>query len=322
MKLLVTTLTALSVAIGSAGTAAAQTDYPSRTIELLVGFSAGGRLDTLARRTAPYLEEHLGGATVVVVNRPGAGGAVMQTQLAHAEPDGYTLGLLSMPGLVTVLFGGDVEYSVDDFAYAGTFTFEPHSLMVGADTPYQSLADIIDAARKAPGSVTVGGAGIGSAAHLALKVLEREAGVTFNFIPAPGAAEMQNQVLGGHIAGGVTTVSGSIPLHDEGQVRVLGVMSTERVSIAPDVPTMAEAGYDVEWGALRGIAAPAGTPPEIMKKLEDAIVATMNDPEFKEQAARDHQLLSYRDGAAFEKAAHNQYKMLEAMWAEEPWIKQ
>jgi len=314
----------LTAAIGMAavGAARAETDYPNRTIKVMVGFSAGGNLDTLARRVAPFMEKHLGDATIAVINRPGASGAVMQTELANAEPDGYTLGMLSMPGLVTVLFGNDVEYSVDDFEYAGTFTFEPHSLMVGAETTYKSIEEIVAAAKAEPGTVTVGGAGLGSAAHLALKVFERSAGVTFNFIPAPGAAEMRNQVMGGHIEGGVTTVSGSMPLHEAGKVRVLGVMSAERVSVAPEVPTLTENGYAVEWGALRGIAAPAGTPPEVMKKLSDAIVATMNDPEFQAIAKKERQLLSYRDGAAFEQSARNQYEMLKGIWDEDPWIKE
>lgn len=321
MKFLSRALLSAVLGLAIVGPAQAQSDYPNRTITLMVGFSAGGNLDTLARRVSPFMEKHLGGATIAVVNRPGASGAVMQTELANAAPDGYTLGMLSMPGLVTVLFGNDVDYSVDDFEYAGTFTFEPHSLMVGADTPYQTTEDIIAAAKANPGAVTVGGAGIGSAAHLALKVLERSAGVTFNFIPAQGAANMRNQVLGGHIEGGVTTVSGSIPLQEAEKVRVLGVMSAERVSIAPQVPTFAEKGYPVEWGALRGIAAPAGTPPEVMKKLSDAIVATMNDPEFQALAKKERQLLSYRDGAAFEQSARDQYDLLKGIWDEDPWIK-
>lgn len=306
----------------STATAMAQSDYPSRQIELLVGFSAGGALDILARQAAPFLEKHLGGADVVVINRPGAGGALMQTQLAGSNPDGYTLGLLSMPGVVTVLFGGDVDYQIDDFEYSGTYTFEPHSVMVGMNTPYQTPEDLIAAARDRPGEVTLGGAGIGSAAHLAVKVLEREADVRFAFIPSPGAAEMQNQVMGGHIDGGVTTISSAYTRHQEQQARVIGTLSAERTAVAPDIATFSEAGYEVEWGALRGIAAPKGTPPEVMDKITEAIRLTLEDPEFQEIAARNNMLLNFMDGAMFEASVRNVFSNLEEIWAEEPWVEE
>jgi len=300
----------------------AQSDYPNRQIELMIGFSAGGNLDILARQAEPFLEKYMSGADIVVINRPGAGGALMQTQLAGAEPDGYTLGLLSMPGVVTVLFGGDVKYKIDDFEYSGTFTFEPHSIMVGNDTPYQTPEDLIAAARANPDTVTIGGAGIGSAAHLAVKVLERAAGVKFTFIPSPGSAEMQNQVMGGHIEAGVTTISSAYTRHQDGQARVIGTLSAERTAVTPEIPTFAEAGYDVEWGALRGIAAPEGTSKEIMDKITEAVRLTLADPEFQEIAAQNNMLLNYMDGAKFETSVRKIYGDLEAIWAAEPWIDQ
>lgn len=302
--------------------AMAQSDYPNRQIELMVGFSAGGNLDILARQAEPFLEKHMGGADIVVINHPGAGGALMQTQLAGAEPDGYTLGLLSMPGVVTVLFGGDVKYKIDDFEYSGTFTFEPHSIMVNNDTPYQTPEDIIAAARANPDTVTVGGAGIGSAAHLAVKVLERAADVKFSFIPSAGSAEMQNQVMGGHIDGGVTTISSAYTRHQDGQARVIGTLSAERTSVAPEIATFGEAGYQVEWGALRGIAAPKGTPKQVMDKITEAVRLTMEDPEFQKIAAQNNMLLKYMDGAQFEASVRKIYTDLEQIWAEEPWIEQ
>ena len=302
--------------------ATAQSDYPTRQIELMIGFSAGGNLDILARQAEPFLEKYMGGADIVVINRPGAGGALMQTQLADAEPDGYTLGLLSMPGVVTVLFGGDVTYKIDDFEYSGTFTFEPHSVMVNNDTAYNTPEDLIAAARENPGTITIGGAGIGSAAHLAVKVLERAAGVEFAFIPSAGSADMQNQVMGGHIDGGVTTISSSYSRQQDGQARVIGTLSAERTSVAPDVPTFGEAGYDVEWGALRGIAAPKGTPQDIMDKITEAVRMTLEDPEFQAVAAQNNMLLKYMDGAQFEASVRKIYGDLEKIWAKEPWIEQ
>lgn len=321
MKFVTSMLTTSVFALSSVA-AFAQSDYPSRQIELMVGFSAGGNLDILARQAEPFLEKHMGGADIVVINRPGAGGALMQTQLAGAEPDGYTLGLLSMPGVVTVLFGGDVDYEIDDFEYSGTFTFEPHSIMVGTDTPYETPEDLVAAARENPGTITIGGAGIGSAAHLAVKVLERAADVEFAFIPSPGSAEMQNQVMGGHIEGGVTTISSSYTRHQENQARVIGTLSSERTTVAPEIVTFGEAGYEVEWGALRGIAAPKGTPQEVMDKITEAVRLTMEDPEFQEIAAQNNMLLKFMDGAQFEASVRKIHSDLEEIWADEPWIEQ
>lgn len=312
---------ALSALIGFCATTSvmATTDYPSRTIKLMIGFSPGGNLDILARQAVPFLKKYLGGADIIVINRPGAGGAIMQTELSQAKPDGYTLGLLSMPGVVTVLFGSDIKYTINDFEYSGTFTFEPHSLMVGTKTPYHSLEDIVAAARKNPGQVTIGGAGIGSAAHLAVKVFERAADVSFNFIPSKGSAKMQSQVMGGHIEGGFTTVSGSLRRHEANEARVIGIMSAKRIDLAPNISTFIEAGFDVEWGALRGIAAPAGTSVEIMNKLTAAIKKTVNDPEFIALAKKNRQLLEFRDGASFEASVRKIYTDLEKIWAEKPW---
>ena len=203
-----------------------------------------------------FLERHLGGANIAVVNRPGASSALMQQELANADPDGYTIGLASMPALVSVLFGRDVEYAIDDFDYLGTLTSSPHSLVVNVDSPYQSLDDLVEQLRTEPQSITMGGAGLGSAAHLALMLFEAEADVSFNFVPGPGASEMRNQVMGGFIDGGLTAVGGGAQMHAEGQGRVLGVMAAERFPLAPDLPTFAEQGYNVEWGAVRGLVAP------------------------------------------------------------------
>lgn len=298
----------------------AQSAYPAEPIEILVGYSAGGPVDSLARQMAPFLEKHLDGdADVAIINKPGASGMLMYSELANATPDGYTLGLFSHPALFTILFGREKPYSVDSFEYLGVLTEGPHSLVVGPNSEYDSLDQLVEAARAAPGTINIGGAGIGTAAHLALKVFERAADVKFNFIPAAGASETLNQVMGGHIVGGFTSASGAIPMHEEGQVRMLGIMKDERLPEAPEIPTFVEQGYPAEWGTIRGIAAPAGTPPEIVQKLSDAVAAVTDDPEFVEAAKRQNIQLSYRDGDAFRRLAGQQLESLEEIWETDPW---
>jgi tripartite-type tricarboxylate transporter receptor subunit TctC len=303
----------------AAGGAAAQ-DYPgSRAINLLVGFSAGGNVDVLARTVAPFLEKHLGGASIAVINRPGAAGSIMNQELANATPDGYTLGLLSGPGFLTVLFGNDLEYDADSFTYLGTFADEAYGLVVGNHTPWETLDELVEAARADPGGITIGGAGLGSAPHLALKVFERAAGIQFNFIPGPGAAEMRNQVMGGHIDGGVTTVSVGIPMQEEGQGRLLTVFAQDEAG-SGGFPVATEQGYDAVWSAMRGLAGPHGLPEDIAAKLAEAVRATMDDQEFLAEARERNITYYYVDGAAFRDVARRQQALLEEIWAEQPWI--
>jgi len=310
----------LCLGVFTAGSA--QADYPERTISMLVGFSAGGPTDIAARTVQPFLERHLGGANIAVINRPGASSALMQQELANADPDGYTIGLASMPALVSVLFGRDVEYAIDDFDYLGTLTSSPHSLVVNVDTPYQSLDDLVEQLRAEPQSITMGGAGLGSAAHLALMLFEAEADVSFNFVPGPGASEMRNQVMGGFIDGGLTAVGGGAQMHAEGQGRVLGVMAAERFPLAPDLPTFAEQGYNVEWGAVRGLVAPAGLPDDVYERLVAAVEATLADPEFIEVTEQSRQAVYSLNPEEFEQLARTQYDNLEMIWEQTPWIEQ
>lgn len=300
--------------------AASAQDYPSnRTINLLVGFSAGGNVDILTRTVAPFLEKHLGGANIAVINRPGAAGSIMNQELANATPDGYTLGLLSGPGFLTVLFGNELQYDASSFTYLGTFSDEAYGIVMGTHTPYETLDELVEAARAAPGTITIGGAGLGSAPHLALKVFERAAGVEFNFIPGPGAAEMRNQVMGGHIDGGVTTISVGIPMHEEEQGRLLTVFSLDSEG-SGGFPVASEQGFDAVWSAMRGLAGPAGLPDDIAEKLAEAVRLTMEDPEFLAQAEERNISTLYVDGPVFRDIARGQQDVLQAIWDEQPWI--
>lgn len=315
-RLMAAAATVLALATGGA---AAQ-EYPgNRTINLLVGFSAGGNVDILTRTVAPFLEKHLGGASIAVINRPGAAGAIMNQELANATPDGYTLGLLSGPGFLTVLYGNELQYDADSFTYLGTFSDEAYGLVVGAGTPWETLDELVEAARASPGTITIGGAGLGSAPHLALKVFERAAGIEFNFIPGPGAAEMRNQVMGGHIDGGVTTVSVGIPMHEEGQGRLLTVFSLDEAG-SGGFPVATEQGYAAVWSAMRGLAGPDGLPDDIAAKLAEAVRATMHDEEYLAQARERNITSFYVDGETFRDVARNQKALLDEIWAAQPWV--
>jgi len=303
-------------ATGFAGVAVA--DYPERPITVLVGFPPGGNVDIAARQAQPFLEKYLGGS-IAVVNKPGAAGALAYTEAANAKPDGYTLVMLSLPGVFTVLFGAEPRYSVDSYEYIGMLTDEPYSIFVKSDSRFKTLQDMIEASKANPGSVTIAGAGSGSAPHIGALAFEKIAGIKVTWVPMQGSANMRTGVLGGHVDGGLTSVSVSVPLHAEGQARVLGLMGSDRWDEAPNIPTFAEQGAGVEWSASRGLGAPKGTPEDILVKLEDAVRKTYDDPEFKALAKRDKMILRYLDREGFKRFAQQQYSMLNDMWTADPW---
>lgn len=315
-----TALCAMAVAtVGT--TASAQSNFPSRTIEVLVGFAAGGPVDTATRTIAPFLEKHLGdGASIAVINRPGAAGAVASIATSRANPDGHTLMMLSYPALVTAPFGQDeAPYSLDDFEFLGNVTSDPHNFFVAADSPYNSLDDLMEAARENPGEVTVAAAGVGGAAHLALMVFEGETGLSFNYIPADGGAGTLTQVLGGHVDAGITTLSALVPYVEEEQMRIIASFAMDRPAALPDATTAREQGVDVLWGALRGIAAPGPLPDDVRDKIAAAVEATMNDPEFIAIAERQGIPLFYADGATFKEIVDADLSRLNALWESSPW---
>ncbi len=315
-----TALCAMAVAaVGT--TASAQSDYPSRTIEILVGFAAGGPVDSTTRAAAPFLEKHIGdGASIAVINRPGAAGVVASIAASQADPDGHTLMMYSYPALATAPIGQDEEpYNVDDFEYLGNVTSDPHNFFVAQDSPYETLDDLMEAARENPGTINVAAAGSGGAAHLALLVFEAETGLSFNYTPADGGAGTLTQVLGGHVDAGITTLSALVPYVEEEQMRIIASFADERPAALPDAPTAREQGVDVLWGALRGIAAPGPLPDDVRDRLAEAVEATMSDPEFIELAERQGIPLMYLDGEAFREIVDTDLSRLNELWETSPW---
>lgn len=311
---------AVGLATGLATAAAAQSDYPSRTIEVVVGFNPGGAVDTVTRAMAPFLEKHLGGASIAVINRPGASGTVGAISVANADPDGYKIMMYSYPALAAAGYGAEEEpFTLESFDFLGTVTADPHNLFVRADSEYASLDEMMAAAEADPGNITVAAAGVGGAAHLGLEVFQREANSQFNYVPAAGGAGTMTQTLGGFVEAGVTTLSSLIPHLREDSVRILATFGAERNPLAPDVPTAREQGFDMTWGAIRGVAAPADLPEEVREKLEIAVAAAMSDPEFIALAERQGIPLFYVDGAAFREIAAGDVARLDAMWEERPW---
>jgi len=247
--------------------------YPDRPITYIISFNPGGESDITARLQEPVLEEILG-VDINVTHKPGGGGAVAWSEFQRtAKPDGYTLIGINIPHIIgQPMLRKDTGYETDDFAYIMWFHFTPNALIVRADSPFKTLKDFIDYAKEHPKVITVGGSGSQSANHLETLRLEREAGIKLTYIPHTGTGPLAPAILGGHLSALMNYTMLPVQLGDK--VRVLAVAADERVETLPDVPTFKELGYNIVGGAFRGVAAPKGTPKEIVDKLADAFTRT------------------------------------------------
>lgn len=304
-------------------TATLAADYPSKPIQMIVSFGAGGSTDTMARIFAKYAEEELG-QRVVVVNRPGAGGELGWVHLANAKPDGYTIGLINSPVVEVYPFTREetVGYVLDDIRPLANVVTDPGVLAVAADSPYQSLDDFVAAVKEDPESVVVSHEGVGGDDHLAALNFAAEAGIDLSFVSYNGNAEATASLLGGHITAFEGNMSEAAAQIQEGKVRGLAVWADERVEAIPDVPTGKEQGYDIQAAASRGFAVPAGVPQEVYDKLLDVTREVIENPEFLEEMNQLNMPVNPIYGQAYVDFIQNSHDRLKALWEKDPWIEQ
>ncbi|MBV8167360.1 MAG: tripartite tricarboxylate transporter substrate binding protein [Alphaproteobacteria bacterium] len=281
-----TLLLALLGALALTDAAQAADPYPNRAIRFIVPQPAGGGVDLLARIIAPKLGEALGG-TVVVDNRPGAGGAIGSELAAKSPPDGYTLlmGNLTSHGIYPAAGKLPVD-ALKDFASIGLVAETLDVLVVHPDLGIASVADLIARAKAAPGKLDYATAGAGSGPHMAGELFKQIAGVDLLAIPYKGTAPAISDTASGQVKIMFPTLPSSITFIQAGKLRALAVTGKQRSPLLPEVPTMIEAGlpgYDVvEW---YGVLAPAGLPPELVTRLNGALVAVLAQPEMRSAIA-------------------------------------
>jgi len=280
MRLLKLAMAVTAVALVAAPATAQQ--YPTRPINMIVAFPAGGSTDIGARVVAGIAEKLLG-QPVVVVNRGGAGGQVGWTELARAKPDGYTIGFLNLPATNTTILDPERQaiFNEGSFTPIANQVLDPGVVWVAANSPYKTLKDVLDAAKAKPGTVRAATTGILSDDHLAILMVEEASpGVTFRVVHLLGGAAQMKETLGGNIDVSFDNVGGIVPQVKSGQVRALAVMDTERSKFLPDVPTTKELGLPtVISSSTRGIGGPKGMDPAVVKKLQDVFSQAMKDPE-------------------------------------------
>lgn len=259
-------------------------EFPDKgPLEITVLFPAGSSADVTARLLADGMSHYLG-QRVLVVNRPGAGGAIGYRYVAAQKADGYSL-VWNSNSISTTYHSGQLPFDYKAFDAVARVLSESVVLAVRTDSPYKSLGDLLAEVKKKPKGVSVGHSGIGSHTHISLVALFSAAGAQANEVPF-GAAQVVPSLLGGHVDA-VVQFPGALaaPLAQK-QVRLLATLTQARDPAWPDVPTAREQGYDAALDAWRGIAVPRGTPREVILKLEDVVRKTVAAPEFAAQAAK------------------------------------
>ncbi|WAI86303.1 tripartite tricarboxylate transporter substrate binding protein [Achromobacter spanius] len=261
---------------------AAQAAYPERPLTLINPYAAGGPADVVARSLGRALEKRLG-QPVVVENKPGGGASIGTGFVARAKPDGYTLLLGTSAGhVVTPLMQKTPYDGVDGFAFCSVVAVQPIMLVVNPSRGIRDVATLLARAKAEPGKLSYGSAGVGGATHLGAELFQQAAHVQLNHIPYAGASPAINDVVGGQIDLAMLNLSASLPFIRQGRLIALAYAADKRSALLPDVPTLAEAGVPGAQAATwYSLAAPAGTPPDIVQRLSSAVRAVNDDPEYR-----------------------------------------
>lgn len=293
--------------------------WPDKTIELYVAYGAGGGTDVTARTLQPLLAKALG-QSVIVVNKPGAAGEVGLAALAQAKPDGYTMGIINLPPMLTIpITKKDAAFQPAEIISVADLVRDPSAISVPADSQFKTLDDLIAFAKKNPGAVTVATTGVGTDDHLAMRYLAEAAGVEFTDVPFASAGAARTALMGHHVEAAALNLGEAMPNAEQGQVRILAQFGPETSDLAPDVPTAKSLGYDVEMLSERGIGLPAGTDPAIVKKLSDALQAVATNPDFIHRNKELYTEVHFMPTEAFQQHVKDLQANYQAMWDKSPW---
>lgn len=266
----------------------APSDYPNRAVKIIVPSSPGGGTDILGRVIAQHLSTALNG-NFYVENRPGAGQMLGIEAVAHSPNDGYTLLMAASTLAINPVMYKAIKYdTVKDLAPISLVAGLPNVFIVGVDQPIKTLGDLIALAKAKPGQVTYASAGIGTSPHMGTELLKSMAGVEMTHVPFRGTTPGVTEVMAGRVTVSLANMLTAKPLIDSGKVRALAVTGRKRAQSAPDIPTVEEAGvkgYDaMQW---YGLLAPAGTPPDIINRIQAEIAVALTKPDVRERLAAD-----------------------------------
>ena len=301
----VVAIAALAILAVTAGVALAQEPYPSRTVTIVAPFPPGGVTDLTGRPLAAVLERILK-QPVVISNKAGAAGAVGRQSVAIAKSDGYTLmvDLVSISTIpaVDALFERQPAYTLDQFVGIARLTNDLPLLVVNAQHPWKTVPELVAELKKRPGELTYASSGPYGASHIPMEwFLQAAGGLKMRHLPTTGGGPATTAVLGNHAQMWVTPTGIGTPHIKSGKLRALATFSATRHPRFPDLPTMKELGYDMEYYYWTGLFAPKGTPPAAVKTLRDAVRQAVQDPEFKNTIDKADTEIAYLDADDFKK---------------------
>jgi tripartite-type tricarboxylate transporter receptor subunit TctC len=265
---------------------AAAQDWPTKTVRIIVPFGPGSTPDMVGRLIADHMQQKLG-QTFVIENRPGASANTGTDLVAKAEPDGYTIGIsLGGPLAINTLLFAKMPYDpAKDLALVTMLATQPSALVVNTSLGVNSVAELIDLLKKNAGKFNYGSIGNGSLSHLAMEALALKSGTTMVHIPYPGSPQAMTAVLRNDVQMGCLPAISVTPHVASGQVKILAISLGQRSALMPGIPTLREAGIDVEADAWNGLIAPARTPEPIIAKIHDVVVEALAEPAIRAKLA-------------------------------------
>ena len=293
--------------------------YPEKDITYICAFAAGSSHDVYFRLLAEKVREMQGWEhSIVVEYKEGASGDVGWTALAQAEPDGCTIGFFPTAALINGVSSGR-PYTTEGVDNVMGMMADPGVIGVAANSKYNSLEELVAAAKEKPGSVSIGVTSVTTSEGLAVTQLEEAAGVEFNVIPFDGEPAVLTAVSGGHCDAFCLNVSDGKTFVDEGSIKYLATGGEERSEFYPDIPTYQECGYDVIQVNARSVGAPAGTDPAIIQYLSDCFVAAANDPEVVAKAEEMQLPIMTMDAEECKALFVETEQSYKDLWATNPW---
>jgi len=293
-----------------------QDKYPSRPVTFVAPFPPGGSIELIGRPLAASLEKALK-QPVLFTNRVGAAGAVGTSYVASSEPDGYRI-LFNISSIVVVpeadkIFDRKPAYTMDQLLPVARVNADANVLLVRAESPWKSLRELIDDAKRKPGQLSYSSSGVYGSTHVPAEMFTQAAGIPMRHVPFAGGGPATNALLGGHVDIHIQNVPGSMAHIRSGKLRPLAVTSARRADALPDVPTMKELGVDVDYGVWHGVFVAAKTPPEVIKVIRDAVRMAVADPDFTGALQKISATVAYLDLPEFQKFVADETRAMAAV---------